>query len=354
MTKKVRTSDELLKDNLLVKLLAGSHAYGTALPTSDVDYRGIFCADPINILTPFFPIREKVDEQEEDSKFYELSHFMKLCLDCNPNIIELLWTDDVDIIFRTPAYDFLREHRQKFLSSKIAFTTSGYAIAQLKRIKGHNRWITNPQPKEPPRQIDFLSLVQWFGDTKKFKLNWLEYHENFRLIPYGQDVYGLYEEQGRKLFNENTFTLNIAYDESVSEARKTPLAVVKFNKAEYETAKEKHKQYWIWKKNRNERRSELEEKFEYDTKHAMHLVRLLRMGKEALEDGVILVKRPDAEELLSIRNGAWTYEQCVAYAEEMDVLIREKLYKTTSLPKKPNLVEAAELLMKAQRMVWYG
>lgn len=142
---KIKTANELMRDNLLVKHLAGSHAYGTALPTSDTDYRGIFCADPVNLLTPFYTVREVEDQNEEDTKYYELSHFLKLCLDCNPNIVETLWVDESDVLFSTPAYEFLREHRSEFLSSKIAFTTSGYAFAQLKRIKGHNKWLTQAE-----------------------------------------------------------------------------------------------------------------------------------------------------------------------------------------------------------------
>lgn len=142
---KPRTAQELIKDNLLVKHYAGSHAYGTALPTSDVDFRGIFVADPVNILTPFFPVREAVDSDEEDTKFYELAHFMKLCLDCNPNIVETLWVDHDDIVHRTPAYDYLRAYRTRLLSSKAAFTFSGYAVSQLKRIKGHNKWLTQAE-----------------------------------------------------------------------------------------------------------------------------------------------------------------------------------------------------------------
>ena len=128
--------------------------------------------------------------------------------------------------------------------------------------------------------------------------------------------------------------------------------IVKFNKEEYNLAKEKHAQYWTWKKNRNEARSVLEEQHGYDTKHAMHLVRLLRMGKEALEEGVLKVKRPDAEELLAIRAGAWTYEECVEYAEDMDELIRGKLYRETDLPKKPDLLNAAKILMETQSLIW--
>ena len=140
-TPKVKTAQQLMKDNMLVKHFAGSIAYGTNLPTSDTDYRGIFCADPINVRTPFFPIREAEDATEEDTKLFELAHFMKLCLDCNPNVVETLWVDSSDITYTTPAYQLLRDHREALLSSKIAYTTSGYAMAQLKRIKGHDKWI---------------------------------------------------------------------------------------------------------------------------------------------------------------------------------------------------------------------
>jgi predicted nucleotidyltransferase len=355
---KVKTAQELMRDNLLVKHLAGSHAYGTALPTSDTDYRGIFCADPVNILTPWYTVKEVEDTNEEDTKYYELSHFMKLCVDCNPNIVETLWVDESDVITSSLAYEFLREHRSEFLSSKIAFTTSGYALAQLKRIKGHNKWINNPMPEEPPRQIDYVSLVQNFTKEKLFKSKFsLEgYRHGYRLVPYGHNIYGVIEWPYCDLYNtySDDFTLNTVYEDSEDGELHShpPQFVVKFNKEEYNLAKEKHKQYWTWKNNRNEARSELEEQFGYDTKHAMHLVRLLRMGKEALEEGVLKVKRPDAEELLAIRDGGWTYEECVEYAEEMDWTIRETLYQKTDLPKRPDLQRVAELLMEAQRLVW--
>ncbi len=352
--KGVRQPAELMRENMLVKHLAGSKAYGTNLPTSDTDYRGVFAADPINILTPFFNVREATDVDEEDTKLYELSHFMKLCVDCNPNVVETLWVDESDITFTTPAYEFLREHRADLLSAKIAFTTSGYALSQLKRIKGHNKWINNPQLVEPPRQYNFISLVQNFTESKQFKFDAWGYREDHRLLPYGGEIYGVYAFPGSQLFSDD-FTLNtVAGADEKLHGLGMPKMVVKFNKEEYKLAKEKHAQYWTWKKNRNEVRSELEEQFGYDTKHAMHLVRLLRMGKEALEEGVLYVKRPDAQELLDIRNGAWTYEECIKYAEDMDKLIREDLYKSTSLPNRPDLFRAAELLMEAQRLVWNG
>lgn len=348
---KVRTAQEQMQSNMIVKHYAGSHSYGTSLPTSDVDFRGIFVADKINVRTPFYRIEEVSDTSEEDTKFYELTQYMKLVMDGNPNIVETLFVDEQDIVFTTPAYGILRSHAKELLSSKIAFTYSGYALSQLKRIKGHNKWISNPQPEKAPQQVDFISLVHNFTGAKTFKMNLRDYANGHRLVPFSGDTYGVYPVEGYSPFNQTTGALNSDY-EGDSHDLGTPLFIIKFNRSVYEATKETHTNYWTWKKNRNEKRSALEEQFGYDTKHAMHLVRLLRTGAEALETGNILVRRPDAEELLAIRNGAWTYDEIISYAEEMDRQVREVLYPKTILPKKPNIQLAAKLMMEVQDIVW--
>ena len=350
-TSKVKTAQELMKDNMLVKHFAGSIAYGTNLPTSDTDYRGIFCADPINVRTPFFPIREAEDTTEEDTKLFELAHFMKLCLDCNPNVVETLWVDSSDITYTTPAYQLLRDHRDQLLSTKIAYSTCGYAMAQLKRIKGHNKWINQPQPKDKPEQWAFVSLVQWFGKDKVLPrdFNLTLYNKGYMLVSFGNNMYGLYDNEKRSAVRPDG-SLNTNFDGD-RESLEPPKAVIKFNKEEWKLACDKWDQYWKWKANRNAARSELEEEHGYDTKHAMHLVRLLRMGVESLRDGVILVKRPDAEELLDIRNGALTYEELITYSESLEANIQQ-LRETTSLPKAPNIKLGADLLMEVQNIMW--
>ncbi len=82
---------------------------------------------------------------------------------------------------------------------------------------------------------------------------------------------------------------------------------------------------------RNPGRLELEKKYGYDTKHAMHLVRLVRMCKEIFETGKVNVKRPDAEELISIRNGAWTFEQLEEWEATETVALRVAA-QTSNLP----------------------
>ena len=360
-------------DSMIVQHYSGSHAYGTNLPTSDVDIRGIFVAPEINIRTPFFPVREINVQDEEDTKYYELTNFFKLYLDMHPNILETMWVDDTSILYKNEVYDFLVQHRNTFLTSRVAFTFSGYALAQLKKIKNRDKYLNKPQLPEPPKQIDFVKLIHNFQDTKMLDYDPYKYHKDHRLIHYGADIYGLYAAKGYETFDLQ-FTLNTRCDDlqdfylkepstieriiglctsnSDYGKRKLPLALIKFNTEQYKAAHQEWHAYWEWKANRNESRHELEKDFGFDTKNGMHLVRLLRMGEEILTDGIVQVKRNDFQDLLDIRAGKWTYEEITEYAQEKDEYIRNVLYKRTSLPKVPDYKVAAKVLMEAQDIQW--
>jgi len=56
---------------------------------------------------------------------------------------------------------------------------------------------------------------------------------------------------------------------------------------------------------KNIHRAELEEKHGYDTKYAMHVVRLYGEAKELMETGHITLPRPNREELIEIRKGKY-------------------------------------------------
>lgn len=83
-----------------------------------------------------------------------------------------------------------------------------------------------------------------------------------------------------------------------------------------------------------DKRKKLVEKYGYDTKNAAHLIRLLRMGIEFLNEGVLYVDRGakgDATQLLDIKRGEWTLEQVKA---EADALFKraESAYDNSRLP----------------------
>lgn len=77
----------------------------------------------------------------------------------------------------------------------------------------------------------------------------------------------------------------------------------------------------------------------------MHLVRLMRMCEEILQGKGVIVRRPDKEELLSIRHGAWTYEQLIEWAGNKEKEL-EELYKTSKLPSHPDREAIDKLCIK--------
>jgi predicted nucleotidyltransferase len=140
----VRDIDDMISTNLIVRHKGGSHAYGTNIETSDIDIRGIFCADAVNILTPFYKVEHKVEQKvvldkDIDITMYELCRFVELYTAGNPNILETLWIDQVDILESTTEYGILRAVRQNLLSSKVAFTFTGYASAQASKLKSRSK-----------------------------------------------------------------------------------------------------------------------------------------------------------------------------------------------------------------------
>ena len=84
---------------------------------------------------------------EIDLVIYDLAKIFQLATDANPNILELLFLDDRDILYQQKSWEILRENRDLFLSKKVKHTYTGYAMSQLKRIKGHRSWLMNLLPK---------------------------------------------------------------------------------------------------------------------------------------------------------------------------------------------------------------
>lgn len=87
----------------------------------------------------------------------------------------------------------------------------------------------------------------------------------------------------------------------------------------------------------------------YKAKHAMHLIRLLYSGIEALGSGQIRIDVAEhRDELLAIKSGALTFEQAQARALELDRQFQEA-YRHTALPEQPDFKGADEFLIWARR-----
>lgn len=97
-----------------------------------------------------------------------------------------------------------------------------------------------------------------------------------------------------------------------------------------------------------QKRKELVEKYGYDTKNAAHLIRLLRMGVEFLNDGQLQVIRQDAQQLLEIKRGEWTLDMVKAEAERLFVSA-ETAFTLSKLPNKPNHEKINKLCIQLAR-----
>jgi hypothetical protein len=60
---------------------------------------------------------------------------------------------------------------------------------------------------------------------------------------------------------------------------------------------------------KNVHRAELEHKHGYDTKYAMHVIRLYGEAKELMENGRITLPRPNRHELIEIRKGKYSLSE---------------------------------------------
>lgn len=98
------------------------------------------------------------------------------------------------------------------------------------------------------------------------------------------------------------------------------------------------------------RRKELRLKFGYDTKNAAHLIRLLRMGIEFLNTGVLNVNRVniDAMELIEIKQGKYTLEHINSLAKDLFEKMREA-ERNSVLPERPNHLKISAL---CEELIW--
>lgn len=286
----------------------GSRAFGLATEASDEDIRGALIGPPRWYLG-YRPAPEQITLHKEHV-LYEVRKLMTLGEAANPAVIEMLWAAPRFHRIVTSEGERLLAARDLFLSLRVRDTFGGYALSQLKRIKTHRRWLLARPEGQPTRAQ--------FGLPER------------TVIP--REQWGALE--------------SLMTDGRVDHGDLTPNFLAALDRERsYRAAQREWRQYRDWQKNRNPARAELERRYGYDTKHAQHLVRLLRMGREILEGRGVIVERPDREELLAVRGGAWSYDRLLEEAEALHGGLQEAA-ETSSLPEQPD-PEAIEALCQS-------
>jgi len=118
----------------LLKGVVGSTAYGLNHANSDLDYLGMFAVPTVKLFDMDAPnLDQAIEFKNPDTKFYEAGKYVKLALNCNPSILELLWLEHYNV--RTSYGNDLIALRNAFPSRKaVRNAYMGYATQQLSRL----------------------------------------------------------------------------------------------------------------------------------------------------------------------------------------------------------------------------
>lgn len=151
-------------------------------------------------------------------------------------------------------------------------------------------------------------------------------------------------KEGNGIFHKNTGNLI----QNPSKTNSDFLVNASIDRANHKSETQKIDKFWSWKVNRNEKRALLEEKFGYDTKHGMHLIRLLSSCKNILltSDYNPKLQGRDLEVVKRIREGDYKYELLLKKADnllqDIETIIKNG---STKLPLQANEEAINELML---------
>lgn len=116
---------------VILEVQAGSHLYGTNVPESDVDLRGVVLPKVEEIIgLARFDQAEK--HGDEDTVYYSLPRYIQLLLKGNPNVHEWMWARHYTE--STPTGELLVQNRQRFVSKKLGLAALGYLNGMTKKM----------------------------------------------------------------------------------------------------------------------------------------------------------------------------------------------------------------------------
>ena len=309
--------DERLGNNLILLGYGGSHAYGTNIPTSDTDIRGVALRCPNDILLG--KDFETVTDNATDTVIYSFDKILSLLSECNPNCIEILGLRPQDYLYVTDTGNELLKNKGMFLSKHCINTFGGYATQQLYRLR--------------QKTLDALSPEEYNGHIAKTIKGMGGHLESSWHIP------------------ADRLTVRNAPDGlkvDIKEMNDIPLEDF------YGMCNEINNTIRVYHKHsqRNEK-ALAHAKIE---KHAMHLLRLYMMAIDLREKEEIITYRADEHDLLmSIRNGAYTDRDTGMMTRDFWELLSgyearfDEAKKHTRLPEHPDYKSIENFRLRVNR-----
>lgn len=345
----------------------GSHAYGTNIETSDEDYGGVYI-QPLNDILGF-GYKEQINDNKNDTVFYEVKRFLELISSNNPNILEALSVPEDCIIYKDPVFDEILKHKSDFVTKVCAKSFAGYAIQQIKKAKGQDKkqnWDRERVTRKTP--LDFCYFH--FGSNSVPLSDYLKekgMDQRFcglSKVPHSRDTYALYYDFGAEETDDSIHYpkfgfRGIAFEDSndirLSSIPKEARLVgyVSYNKDGYTVHCDDYKSYQTWLENKNDARwvDVQSHGQKIDGKNMMHCRRLLEVAKEIAEGKGINVRRPNADYLISIRKGEVDLQTLIDNAENVIKEIDE-LFKNSNLPNKVDSDLINNILINIRKKIY--
>ena len=310
---------ELAKEReILFLTLGGSHAYGTAIPTSDIDIRGC-AAHTIPELLGMSNFEQKIDNTT-DTVVYGLKKFISLCCQCNPNIIEMLGCKPEHYLSISSLGKELLDNKKLFLSKRAVQSFGGYANQQLRRLQNALARDNYPQKEKELHMLGSI-LTSMSSFNERF--------DNF-------------EDGSIKVYVDNSTNPELETEIFLDvELKHYPLRDYKNIWSDMHNIVKDYSKL----NKRNHKKDDL-----HLNKHAMHLVRLFLMCLDILEkEEINTYREKDLLLLRAIRSGEFQKEDGT-YKTDFFELINELELKldyakrNTSLPEHPNMKKIEQLV----------
>ena len=386
------TYDYLVENGLILfETIVGSQAYGTQTPTSDEDHKFVYILPMENILGTGYVEQLNVTK---DITGWELRRFLELMGSNNPTVLELLNSPEDCIISKHPLFDLILAHKEEFITKICKDSFGGYARQQIKKAKGLNKKQNWEKDKVVRKDLlDFCYVIDGEKSIPWKKWNDGRFEEKYIgaiNVPNARDVYALFYDKVGELLHSERHTeakrkaskqirkdagksmglgykglINTGHEDedgkinygisnqlrlsSIPKGEKAICNLI-YNKDGYSEHCKDYKEYQEWLENRNEARYVDTQAHgqKIDGKNMMHCMRLIQMSKEIGRGEGIIVRRPDAAELLKIRRGEVDLETLIETADK-EIAEMDEIFDNSDLPNNVDKNLVNNLLVKIRK-----
>ncbi len=228
-------------------------------------------------------------------------------------------------------------------------------MAQIKKAKGCNKRVHNPQPLEPPTEEDYCRVIlnetrsQLPGKPQSLQAAGVRLQNcHVAAVEHSSEMYRLYDygSQAKGVFRNGML---VCESIPIDDEKARFIGLLIFNKNGFIRAKNEHRQYWDWFNSRNTARwqTQLSGEMDYDVKNLMHTFRLLYSCLNVMKEGEPLVRFTGEKlnKLMAIRRGEFKYQVLLDEAEAIRAELGG-LCEQSSLPQTADLDKVDELLFE--------